>query len=126
MWISTAMAEGEAASNAAKQPTMIENMIPLIFIFVVMYFILIRPQAKKAKEHANLLKTIKAGDEVITSGGIIGRIKSVAEEFVTIDIGNSQLKILKEHISNFTKPHSENSTKTEKSQKKSKSMNSKK
>lgn len=102
-FLATAIAS-EATSAAAKQPSMIETLIPLIFIFVVMYFIMIRPQTKKAKEHANLIKNLKAGDEVITSGGIMGRVKGVADEFVTLDVGSAQLKILKEHISRLTKP----------------------
>ena len=111
-WINTAFAEvTEQGAQAAKQPSMLESMIPLVFIFVVMYFIMIRPQAKKAREHTDLLKTLKAGDEVVTSGGIIGRIKSVADDFVTLDVGNASLKVLKEHISRQTKNASEPKTK---------------
>lgn len=104
--MSVAYAAGEAgagANGAAQQPSMIESMIPLLFIFLVMYFIMIRPQAKKAREHANLLSTMKAGDEVVTSGGIIGRVKSVADEFVLIDVGQAQLKIVKDHVSRISK-----------------------
>lgn len=102
-------------TTAQQQPpafmSMIESMFPLILIFVMMYFVMIRPQAKKAKEQAELLKSLKAGDEIVTSGGIIGRIRSVAEEFVTIDIGSSQLKVLKEHVTRLTKPQADRSTK---------------
>ena len=62
-----------------------------------------RPQAKKAKEHVALLKGLKPGDEVVTSGGIIGHIKSVADEFVSLDIGSTQVKILKENITRYSK-----------------------
>ena len=78
-------------------------MVPFLLIFVVMYFILIRPQAKKAKEHKLLLESLKVGDEVVTSGGIIGRVKSLAENFITLDVGNSSLKVLKEHVMLATK-----------------------
>lgn len=93
----------EAASQAAAQPSLIESMVPFLLIFVVMYFILIRPQAKKAKEHKLLLESLKVGDEVVTSGGIIGRVKSLAENFITLDVGNSSLKVLKEHVMLATK-----------------------
>lgn len=85
-------------------------MIPMLLIFVVMYFIIIRPQAKKAKDHASLLKNIKEGDEVVTSGGIIGRVRSVSDSFVSLDLGGSTIKVMKEHISRFSKPQSAKQT----------------
>lgn len=103
MFFSTLAFAQEATQTAAKQPSMIENLIPFIFILVAMYFIMIRPQAKKAKEHSQLMTNLKSGDEIVTSGGIIGRVKSVADDFVTLDIGNTSLKILKEHVSRYTK-----------------------
>lgn len=107
--VSTAFAQASesAAEAAGKQPSMFETMLPMLFIFVVMYFIMIRPQAKKAKEHASLMKNLKAGDEVVTTGGIIGRVKNVADEFVTLDVGNANFKVLKEHITRFTKPQAD-------------------
>ena len=112
---STAFAQAsEGAQAAGSQPSMFETMIPLLFIFVVMYFIMIRPQAKKAREHANLLKDLKAGDEVVTSGGIIGRVKSVSEEFVTLDVGNAHLKVIKEHISRFSRAQADKASKATK------------
>ena len=106
--VSTALAQAtEGAQAAGQQPSMFETMLPLLLLFVVMYFIMIRPQAKKAKEHANLLKALKAGDEVVTSGGIIGRIRSVADEFVTLDVGSAHFKVMKEHISRHTRPQAD-------------------
>ena len=99
---STAMAQ-QTASTAVPAPTLIENILPFLLIFIAMYFIMIRPQAKKAKEHSELLKGLKNGDEVVTSGGIIGRVKSVSEGFVTLDLGNAHVKVLKEHILSLTK-----------------------
>jgi preprotein translocase subunit YajC len=64
-----------------------------------MYFLVIRPQQKKAKEHQALLTTLKVGDEVVTTGGIIGRIKAIADAFVTLEAGpNTTLKVQKSHI----------------------------
>ncbi len=91
------VAYGDAAQQAT-QPSILENMLPLIFIFIAMYFVLLRPQQKKAKEHMELLKNLKAGDEVVTSGGIIARIKSITDDFVTLDLGSAQLKVLKENV----------------------------
>lgn len=94
------IAYAQASDGAARQPSLVENMIPFVFMLAVMYFLFFRPQAKKAKEHSVMLAELKVGDEVITSGGIVGRIRSIAEEFVTIDTGgNSFLKIIKSNIS---------------------------
>ena len=56
------------------------QFIPLILIFVIFYFFLIRPQQKKIKEHKNMVATLKRGDEVITSGGIVGKIEKVYDD----------------------------------------------
>lgn len=93
----------EAAGQTSAQPTALESMLPIIVMVVVFYFLLIRPQAKKTKEHEDLITGLQPGDEVITSGGIIGRIRSVQDTFVTVDVGGSHLKIVKEHILKTTK-----------------------
>jgi preprotein translocase subunit YajC len=103
MSIAHASEQTAAPAAAAGQQSMFEMMVPFLLIFVAMYFIMIRPQAKKAREHSELLKALKPGDEVVTSGGIIARIKSITDEFITLDIGNAQLKILKEHVVRFGK-----------------------
>lgn len=100
-FFSVALAAGDATSAA--QPSMIENLIPFVFVFGIMYFLVIRPQAKKAKDHMSLLQTLKAGDEVVTSGGIIGHIRSVADDFVTLDLGSTTVKVLKENVVRGTK-----------------------
>lgn len=64
-------------------------MMPLIFIFVIFYFLLIRPQQKKAKEHAKLVSSIKTGDEVVTSAGIHGVISNVKEKTVIVKIADN-------------------------------------
>lgn len=99
----TEIATTATSTPAGAQPSMWESILPFIFIFVAMYFIMIRPQTKKAKEHSDLLKNLKGGEEVVTSGGIIGRIKSIAEDHVTLEVGNTQMKVVKEHIARTTK-----------------------
>jgi preprotein translocase subunit YajC len=95
--------ESANAAAGAARPSMIEQMVPFLLIFVAMYFLMIRPQAKKAKEHQQLLKDLKPGDEVVTSGGILARIKSISEGFVTVEAGGASLKILKANITKTTK-----------------------
>ena len=68
-----------------------------------MYFLIIRPQVKKTKEHTDLLQGLKPGDEIVTSGGIIGKIRSNSGDFVSLDVGSTTLKVMKENIAGLTK-----------------------
>ncbi len=102
------MAFADEAVVAKAQPSFFENIIPFLLIFVLMYFLLIRPQVKKAKEHASLVSGLQVGDEVVTSGGIIGRIRSISEGFVVLDLGSTTVKVLKENISRTSHPKSAN------------------
>lgn len=66
---------------------MLSSFMPLILIFVIFYFLLIRPQQKKAKEHKEMLDNIKKGDKVVTSGGIYGFVDAIEGDIVTLKIG---------------------------------------
>jgi len=63
-----------------------ESFLPLILIFAVFYFLLIRPQQKKAKEHKSMVNAITKGDEVVTNGGLLGRVKKVGDDFVLVEL----------------------------------------
>ena len=92
-------AEGlEATAQQTQGPSFAEQMLPLLVVGVILYFFIIRPQAKKAKEHGDLLQTLKPGDEVYTSGGIIGRVKSVSDQVVRLDLGSTTIKVVKANI----------------------------
>jgi len=62
--------------------------LPLIVIFVIFYFLLIRPQTKRAKEHREMIAKLGKGDEVVTSGGILGRVTDLEEAFLTVEVAN--------------------------------------
>ena len=83
----------------------IAQFIPLILIFVIFYFFLIRPQQKKVREHREMVKNLKRGDEVITSGGIIGKVDRVFEDDrIELDIGNSvKVQVIKNTIQGHLK-----------------------
>ena len=81
-FISPAWAQAAGGSSAS---TWI-NILPLVLIFVVFYFLLIRPQTKRAKEHREMVAKLSAGDEVVTNGGILGRISEIDESFVTLEV----------------------------------------
>jgi len=85
-WAADAAAPAGMASLA--------QFVPLILIFVVFYFLLIRPQQKKAKEHQNYLANLKKGDRVITGGGIHGQITGITDTVVTLEIAeNVRIKV---------------------------------
>jgi preprotein translocase subunit YajC len=64
------------------------GFLPLILIFVIFYFLLIRPQSKRAKEHKAMITALAKGDEVVTAGGILGRITELAEQHLTLEIAD--------------------------------------
>ncbi len=74
------------AQAAAQQPSMLASFIPLILIFLIFYFLLIRPQQKKQKEHKILLDSIQRGDEILSSGGILGKVMKVDNDKLTVEI----------------------------------------
>jgi preprotein translocase subunit YajC len=87
-----------AASGPSPQGGII-SFIPLILIFVIFYFLLIRPQQKKAKEHQAYLANLKKGDTVVTSGGLYGEITGLTDTVVTLEIAeNLRVKISRQHI----------------------------
>ncbi|CAG0967801.1 Sec translocon accessory complex subunit YajC [Burkholderiales bacterium] len=74
------------AAGGASQGDLLTTMLPMIAIFVVFYFLLIRPQQKKAKEHRAMIDAIEKGNEVVTSGGIVGRVAKLGDQYVTVEI----------------------------------------
>lgn len=64
------------------------NMLPIILMFVILYFLMIRPQMKRQKEHRNLVANLAKGDEVITGGGILGKISKVSDNYVTLEVAD--------------------------------------
>lgn len=71
----------------------------IVVMFVVFYFFLIRPQSKRAKEHKNMLGGLTKGDEVVTSGGILGRVSKVTDDFIVVEIADKlEIKVQKQAI----------------------------
>ena len=79
-------ASAQAAGGA--QPNAFMQLLPLVLIFVVFYFLLIRPQAKRAKEHKAMVAALAVGDEVVTSGGMLGKITETGDQFLTVEIAD--------------------------------------
>ncbi|MDQ2101783.1 preprotein translocase subunit YajC [Azospirillum isscasi] len=98
MFVSTAYAQ--TAAPAAGGADMIVQFLPLILIFVVFYFLLIRPQQKKMKEHKGMLEAIRRGDRVVTGGGIIGTITKVGpDDELQVEIAeNVRVRVLRSTV----------------------------
>jgi len=94
-FISNAYAQDAATSGGLMQ------FLPLIVIFAVFYFMLIRPQMKRSKEHRNLVSQLAKGDEVVTNGGLLGRITDVSESFITLEVADGvQVRVQRQAVAN--------------------------
>jgi len=94
----------QAQTATGGQPSAFEMFVPFIFIFVIFYFLIIRPQSKRQKDHAKFLTEVKRGDEVVTSSGILGRVEGLNEQFVTLEIAEGvKVKMLRSQIATSQK-----------------------
>ena len=112
--ISTAWAMGANGQAAAQGGNPIAAFMPLILMFGIFYFLLIRPQHKKAKDHKALLDALKAGDSVVTAGGIYGTVVSVEEDIVVVDLGETKVRMGRQYIAGLTTPAKEKGKKAKK------------
>ncbi len=102
------LAIAHAQAAPAQGPSGIEAFLPFIFIFVIFYFLIIRPQAKKQKTHQEFLTKLKRGDEVITASGILGTIEGITDQFVTLEIAEGvRIKMLRSQIATTPQAASE-------------------
>jgi preprotein translocase subunit YajC len=90
-------------------PPIWTTLVPLVLLVVIFYFALVRPQQKKTKEHAALLKTLKAGDKVITNGGIVGVVITVKEKTLSIRSADAKFEVTKSAITEITERSGESS-----------------
>jgi preprotein translocase subunit YajC len=85
MFVTPAFAQGTSLFGG----DMLTNVLPFVLIFVIMYFLILRPQQKRAKEHTELIKNLRRGDTVITSGGLVGKVtKVVDDEQIEVEIAD--------------------------------------
>jgi len=89
VFISSAIAQtAPAAAAGGDMQSSLMGMLPLVLMFVVLYFVMIRPQMKKAKEHKVMVESLAKGDEVATAGGILGKVTKLGDIFISIEVAN--------------------------------------
>ncbi len=95
MFISTAFAQtAPAAAAASSTESSLFSLLPLVLMFVVLYFIMIRPQMKKQKEHKAMIEAVAKGDEVVIAGGVVGRVAKLGESYIQVEVAvNVELQV---------------------------------
>lgn len=89
----------DAWAQADAQPDPLISFLPLILIFVVFYFFLIRPQNKRQKEHREMVANLSVGDEVVTAGGVLGKVTEIKDQFLRIEVADGvQLRVQRHTI----------------------------
>lgn len=98
-FISEALADGAASTSGVESAL---GFIPLVVIFIIFYFLIIRPQVKRAKDHKKLTEAISKGDEVITGGGLLGKVVDVNDNFVSLEISDGvEVKIQRQSVASL-------------------------
>ncbi len=89
MFISSAIAQtAPAAAAGGDMQSSLMGMLPLVLMFVVLYFVMIRPQMKKAKEHKAMIEALDKGDEIVTAGGILGKVTKLGDSFIDLEVAD--------------------------------------
>lgn len=89
MFISSAFAQtAPAAAAGGDIQSSLMGMLPLVLMFVVLYFVMIRPQMKKQKEHRTMIEALAKGDEVATAGGLLGKVSKLSETSLSLEVAN--------------------------------------
>jgi preprotein translocase subunit YajC len=86
VFISSALAQTAPAAAGGDMQSSLMSMLPLVVMFVVLYFVMIRPQMKKQKEHRAMIDALAKGDEVATAGGVLGKVSSLSEGYMSLEI----------------------------------------
>jgi preprotein translocase subunit YajC len=88
VFISSAFAQTAPAAAGGDMQSSMMSMLPLVLMFVVLYFVMIRPQMKKQKEHKAMIDSITKGDEVVTAGGVLGKVSKLGDSYIGLEVAN--------------------------------------
>jgi len=98
LFINSAFAQEAATSTGSSAPSWM-GFVPFVLMFLVFYFLIIRPQARKQKDTQDFMASLKNGDQVLTAGGIFGTIVGITDRFVDLKVSeNTKMKVLKSHL----------------------------
>ncbi len=104
LFLFPATAHALGTGGGGGDPSQFMGLLPLVLMFVIFYVLLIRPQQKRAKEHKTMLEALKRGDEVVTSGGIHGKVTGIADDVATLEVAqNVKIRVQKQAIANVRK-----------------------
>ena len=88
MFIATAYAQTAPAAATGGTESTLMSMLPLVLMFVVLYFIMIRPQMKKQKEHKAMIEAVAKGDDVVIAGGVLGRVVKLGDQYLNVEVAS--------------------------------------
>ena len=88
VFVSSAFAQTAPAVAGGDIQSSVMSMLPLILMFVVLYFVMIRPQMKKQKEHRTMIEALAKGDEVVTAGGLLGKVTKLGDSFLSVEVSS--------------------------------------
>lgn len=93
-----------APAPSVKKPSFVEQFMPFVFLLGIVYFLFIRPHKKRMKKHQEFTKNLKKGDEVLTSGGLLGKIDGVTEKYIILEVAEKvRVRVLRQNISSSLK-----------------------
>ncbi len=99
MFIAEAFAQTAPAAAGGDSPSSLLSLLPLVLMFVVLYFIMIRPQMKRQKEHKAMVEAIGKGDEVVIGGGVLGRVSKVGETYLHVEVASGvELQVQRQSV----------------------------
>jgi preprotein translocase subunit YajC len=89
MFISEAFAQAAPAAASAESPMgSVMSLLPLVLMFVVLYFVMIRPQMKRQKEHKAMIEALAKGDEIVTAGGVLGKVSKLGDSYLSVEVAS--------------------------------------
>ena len=89
-------------AGAPAGPGPLVNLMPIALMFVILYFLMIRPQQKRAREHETMVQNLKRGDDIVTTGGIHGRIQTIADKILTVEIApNVRIRLDRDQVASL-------------------------
>ena len=106
MFASVAHPMGKAGASQAGGADALMQFVPLIAMLAIFYFLLIRPQQKRAKQHKAMLEALKKGDQVLTTGGLVGRVVDIDGDILSIDLGSTTVSLGRAYVVSVMDPRS--------------------